>query len=576
MGKPLHRYLPILQWASTYKKQYLHKDIYAGIVVGILLIPQGMAYAMIAGLPPVFGLYAALVPQVIYAFLGTSRQLSVGPVAMDSILVATGLAAVSVYGNDNFIIMAIALAMLIGAIQIVLGLLKMGFIVNYLSKPVISGFTSAVAIIIGLSQLKHLLGVEMNRSAKIQDLIVNAAQQIPNINWPTFIIGVLGIIVLFFLKKYFPKFPRALAIVVLGVVVVAVFQLNELGVRIVENVPQGLPKLAIADLQKEQLLSLLPLAGTLALISFMEAISVAKAIEERHHDYEVEPNQELIALGSANLIGSFFQSYPTTGGFSRTAVNDTAGAKTNMAAIFSALVVAITLLFLTPLFYYLPLALLASIIMVAVINLIDFQYPKELWKVDKIEFSLLLLTFIITLTVGIKEGLLVGVFLSLLVIVYKISRPHFAVLGQIKGTNYFRNVHRFDQQIVERDTILILRFDAPLFFGNKDLFKKQVLNEISIKPLTEAVIINAESMNYIDSSACFMLNELLTDLKKRNIRFYVSNAIGPVRDALFKSGLYGKIGKENIFVHISDVVQYIEGNDILGETKWIATQTEND
>ena len=572
----LQQYFPFIQWIKDYRRKYFSKDLTAGIVVGIMLIPQGMAYAMIAGLPPVFGLYAALLPQVIYAFLGTSRQLAVGPVAMDSILVATGLAAISVSGIENYILMAVTLAFLMGAMQFLLGVFRMGFLVNYLSKPVISGFTSAAAIIIGLSQLKHLLGVQMEGGAKIQHLFINAFNQLPNTNWPTFVIGLAGILLLLGFKRYAPTFPRALAIVVFGVVVVSVFQLQELGVRIVETVPKGLPEFNMPAFGLEQITELLPLAATLALIAFMEAISVAKAIEERHSDYKVDANQELIALGSANMVGSFFQSYPTTGGFSRTAVNDAAGAKTNLAAIISALVVAVTLLFLTPLFYYLPLALLASIIMVAVFGLIDINYPVELWKVDKTEFALLLITFLITLTVGIKEGILVGVFLSLLVTVYKISRPHFAVLGQIKGTDYYRNINRFDEQIVERNSILILRFDAPLFFGNKDFFKQQILSEIAKKPSTKAVIVNAESMNYIDSSACFMMNELLKELKQKDTRFYISNAIGPVRDALYKSGLYGTIGKENIFVHTCDVVQHIEGQSKKENTRWIATQTKEE
>ncbi|XLS29746.1 SulP family inorganic anion transporter [Flavobacteriaceae bacterium M23B6Z8] len=553
----LKKYLPIFQWLPGYHKSNLSGDIAAGITVGIMLIPQGMAYAMIAGLPPVFGLYAALFPQIIYAIMGTSRQLAVGPVAMDSLLVASGLGALALSGIEEYISMAIFLSFFMGSIQLVLGMLRMGFLVNFLSKPVISGFTSAAAIIIGLSQLKHLLGTSIEGSSQLHVLIKNAFETFDQVNIYAIIIGILSIILLTILKRINKKIPGALIVVVLGILSVYFLDLESFGVKIVREVPTGLPSFDIPVIDISRITDLFSIAVTLALIAFMEAISVAKAIETKHKDYEVDANQELRALGTANIIGSFFQSYPTTGGFSRTAVNDQAGAKTGLASLVSVLVVALTLLFFTPLFYYLPNAVLAGIIMVAVFGLIDFKYPIRLYKNRKDEFVLLLLTFLITLAVGIKEGILLGVLFSLLLLVYRISKPHMAVLGKIKGTDYFKNIDRFEENVETDHHILVIRFDSQLYFGNKDYFKNELLKRINAhEPHLKAIIIKSEPINYIDSTAVFMLEQLIDDLKQKNIKVLFSEVIGPTRDIIYKSGLLEKIGKENFFVHTSEAYAY--------------------
>ncbi|MEJ2162708.1 MAG: SulP family inorganic anion transporter [Robiginitalea sp.] len=376
----LKKFFPILEWMPRYQKKWLSGDLSAGLTVGIMLIPQGMAYAMIAGLPPVFGLYAAMVPQIIYALMGTSRQLAVGPVAMDSLLVASGLGALALSGIEEYIAMAIFLALFMGVLQLSFGLLRMGFLVNFLSRPVISGFTSAAAIIIGLSQLKHLLGTDIESSNQIHILLSNAAGTMGDTNLITLGIGVGAIILIRALKKVNPRIPGALVAVVAGAVLVYLLGLFDNGVRIVGDVPSGLPAFELPALEAERISQLFPIALTLALIAFMEAISVAKAVEEKRGENNVDANQELVSLGASNIIGSLFQSYPTTGGFSRTAVNDQAGAHTGLASLVSSAVVGLTLLFLTPAFYYLPNAVLASIIMVAVFGLIDLKYPRRLWK----------------------------------------------------------------------------------------------------------------------------------------------------------------------------------------------------
>jgi sulfate permease, SulP family len=542
-------YFPVLQWLPNYKRTYLAGDIGAGITVGIMLVPQGMAYAMIAGLPPVFGLYAALLPQVIYALMGTSRQLAVGPVAMDSLLVASGLGALSLSGVEEYVAMAIFLALFMGAVQVVLGLLKMGFLVNFLSKPVISGFTSAAAILIGLSQAKHMLGLSLSGSGTLLDMCRQLYGQLHQTHFLTLAIALLAIGLMKAFKKINPKIPAALVVVVLGIAAVYFFDIQHRGVSIIGAVPEGLPSFNVPTVATEHLGALLPIALTLALIAFMEAISVAKAMEEKHGEYTVNANQELLALGTANIIGSFFQSYPTTGGFSRTAVNDQAGARTGVAPLISALIVGLTLLFLTPLFHYLPQAILGAIIMVAVMGLIDIKYPRQLFAHRKDEFYLLLATFLITLTIGIKEGILLGVLISLILLVYRTSRPHMAVLGRIRGSHYFKNVLRFPEDTETFPDFLILRFDAQLYFGNKDYFKQILYTHMASKgPALRYVILNAEAINYIDSSAVLTLRQVIADLKQRGITLVIAGAIGPTRDILHESGLIKDLGPEHLFV----------------------------
>ncbi|MGY5353322.1 SulP family inorganic anion transporter [Wenyingzhuangia sp. IMCC45467] len=542
--------IPILEWLPKYNKTFFNGDVFAGITVGVLLIPQGMAYAMIAGLPPVFGLYAALVPQIIYAVMGTSKQLAVGPVAMDSLLVASSLSALSITSLDDYISMAVFLALFTGVIQLLMGFLKMGFLVNFLSKPVISGFTSAVAIVIGGSQIKNITG-----ASGTSDIITTLKE----VHLITLVIGVSAIVIIFLVKKYLPKVPSALLVVFLGVVITYVFNLHEFGVEIVKEIPKGLPVFHWPSFSKSPILTLTPMALTLALVGYIEASSIAKSLDEKNEEDQVDANQELKAMGLSNIAGSFFQSFPVTGGFARTAVNYQAGAKTGMASLISALVVGLTLLFFTPLFYYLPMAVLGAMILVSVFNLIDLEYPKELYKYQKDEFYLLLITFAFTLFLGIIQGVLVGIIVSLLLIIYKSSQPHIAVLARVGNSNYFKNIARFPS-IKEREDLLIIRFDAQLYFGNKDYFKKRLYQLINKKKNTiKAVIINAEAITYIDSTATTMLIRFIKELKQQQIKIMITGAIGPTRDILFKNGIIAVLGKDNLFVRTYEAVDCFDG-----------------
>lgn len=555
----MQKLFPFLQWLSNYNKTHFAKDLVSGLTVGVILIPQGMAYAMIAGLPPVYGLYASIFPVLVYMLLGTSRHLGIGPVAIDSLLVAAGLGALAITGIENYIAMAIFLAFMVGAIQLIVGLCRMGFLVNFLSKPVISGFTSAAALIIIFSQLKHLLGVDIERSSKFHQLILNAFDKVFETSPVDLTIGIVGILIIVGLKKWSKRLPAILLVVVLGILAVHVLNLEQYGVKIVGAIPTGLPSFQVPDISLANAMSIWPIALTLALVGYLESISIGKALEEKEGTETIDANQELVALGSANIVGSFFQSYGATASFSRSAINFEAGVKTNLAAIFTVVLVVFTLLFLTPLFYYLPNAVLASIIMVSVFGLIDLTYARNLWNNRKDEFMVLLVTFLVTLFIGIPQGILLGVLFALLLMVYRTSNPHFAVLENIKGSEYYRNVKRFGNEVIPRDDLLIVRFDAQLYFANAAFFKRQLFKEIESKGNTlKGVILNAEAINYIDSSAAQMLVKVIKEIRSRDLQFYIAGAIGPTRDIIFTSGIIDELKKEFLFVKTNEAVAYFE------------------
>ena len=550
----IKQFIPAFEWMPKYTNEQLKGDLSAGLTVGVMLIPQGMAYAMIAGLPPIYGLYASTIPLIIYALLGTSRQLAVGPVAMVSLLTAAGIGALAEGGTETYIMLAITLAFFVGMIQFLLGVFQLGFLVNFLSHPVVSGFTSAAALIIGLSQLKHLLGVNISGSHFVHEILIEAVRKIGQTHWVTFAIGVAGIFLIKGVKKVNKNIPGQLLAVVFGVLVVWAFGLGEQGVKIVGEVPSGLPSFSMPAFSAESVKALLPTALAISLVSFMESIAVAKAIQSKHRNYKVVANQELIALGLANVGGAFLQSYPVTGGFSRTAVNDQAGAKTGMASIISALLIVLTLLFLTPLFYFLPNAILASVIMVAVFGLIDVKEAIHLWHADRSDFWMLVITFVATLGLGIEQGVGVGVLLSIAWVIFRTTRPHVAELGKVPGTLFYRNISRFEK-LEERSDLLVMRFDASLFFANINYFKDH-LHEMADRKGKDlkAIIINADSINSLDSSGAHAIEELLEEYHAKGVRLMFTGVKGPVRDTLAKAHLTSKIGQGNFFMIVQEAV----------------------
>lgn len=565
--------IPSIDWLKSYNKQWFKGDLIAGITVGVMLIPQGMAYSMLAGLPPIYGLYASTIPLIIYALFGTSRQLAVGPVAMVSLLIASGISELT-SDPAMYLSFAITLALLVGLIQFGMGLFRLGFLVNFLSHPVISGFTSAAAIIIGLSQIKHLLGVNMPRSSFIHETLNNIFINLGNIHLPTFILGLAAILLLLVFKKFLKKIPGPIFAVAIAVLITWFFQLNELGIAILKNVPAGTPSFFVPSFHSESIKNLLGIALPIALIGYMESIAVAKAIQARKKNYQLNANQELVGLGLANIVGSFFQAFPTTGGFSRTAVNDQAGAQTGMASIISALLIIITLLLLTPLFYYLPKAILAAVIMVAVFGLIDIKEPLHLWKTDKRDFTLLIVTFALTLTMGVEVGILVGVLLSLSMVIFRAAYPHIAVLGKLEGTTLYRNISRF-KEAIEHENVLVVRVDSQMFFANTTYIHDKIDSLIQKRPKAKLIILSAEAMSAIDSSALHMIKDLISEYRNQDIDIFITGATGPVRDSLSASGVFDYLGPNHIFNDVGEAMQfYISGEnpELRSKSKEIALQ----
>jgi sulfate permease, SulP family len=551
----LKKFVPAVEWLSSYNKENLSGDLTAGITVGVMLIPQGMAYSMLAGLPPIYGLYASTIPLIIYALLGTSRQLAVGPVALVSLLILNGVGQIANPGSEEFVAIAIMLTLLVGIVQFAMGMFKLGFLVNFLSHPVISGFTSAAAIIIGLSQLKHLLGYNINGSLFF-DTIVDAIMNIDKINIFTFAIGIASIVVLIILKKVNKKIPGGIIVLLLSIAAVYFGGLTHEGVKILGDIPAGLPAFGVPMLDWRVASELVPVFLTISFIGFMESIAVAKAIQAKHRDYKIDSNQELIALGTSNVVGSFFSSFPVTGGFSRTAVNNDAGAKTALSSIISAVLILLTLMFFTSYFYYLPNAVLAAIIMVAVFGLIDVKEAKHLWAHDKKDFLVFMITALITLVLGIEDGILAGVIISLGILIYNVSYPHIAELGRVSGSNEFRNIKRFDK-LETFDDMLILRFDAQLFFANAGSLRDYIEKRVFENPKIKHVIIESSSVIQIDSSAIQVLLDLNNDLKNGGIELYMSNVKGPVRDALKRHGLFNEESGKYYFITTDHAVNCI-------------------
>ena len=552
----IRRFFPLLNQLAHYDRDTLRGDLSAGLTVGVMLIPQGMAYALIAGLPPIYGLYASLVPLVVYAFFGTSRQLAVGPVAMVSLLVAAGVAPLAGGDTATYIGLALLLSLMVGVLQFGLGMARFGFLTNFLSHPVLAGFTSAAALIIGFSQLKHLLGVDIPRSHHVHEILWQAVQQLGAVHPATLVIGLTSIALLVGLRRWAPRWPGALVVVGLSTGTVWLLDLAAAGVQIVGDVPSGLPTPSLPAFSQESLSALVPVAFTIGLVGFMESIAVAKVYASKH-GYEVDANRELMGLGLANIVGAFFQAYPTTGGFSRTAVNDQAGAKSNLAAVISAGIIALTLLFLTDLFYYLPKAVLAAIVMVAVFKLIDWKEARYLWTVDRKDLGLMLLTFAATLGLGIEQGILVGVVASLIVVIYQTSQPHTAVMGRLPGTNTFRNLDRYPQALTTNG-LVVFRMDASLFFANVAHFKEE-LEKIQHRDMAlRTLVLDFYPVNRLDSTGMHTLKAIITDLRQHGVTVYFSGVKGPVMDGLSKAGIPSLVGTDHFFMEVHKAVEEAE------------------
>lgn len=544
------RVLPILTWAPRYQRRDLRDDIAAGLTVGAMLVPQAMAYALLAGLPPEVGLYAATIPVLIYALFGTSRQLAVGPVAIVSLLTASAIGSVVEQGSAGYIEAAAMLALMVGIVHVVLGVGRLGFLVDFLSHSVLVGFTAAAALIIGFSQVKHVLGITTERKDHFYETVGEVVDNIGGTDATTLVLGLAAIVVLLALKRFMPLVPGALVVVVASTAAVEIFDLD---VSTVGEIPEGLPSFGLPSLDGSLFGTLATTALVITLVGFMESIAVAK-VYARRSGHDLEPNSELVGLGAANVAAGLFGGYPVTGGFSRTAVNASAGARTPLASIVTAAVVLLTLAFLTPLFDSLPNAALGAIIIVAVIGLFDVAEMRHIAAVKRSDLVGLTVAFVATLALGIEIGIGVAVVASMLVVFARMSTPHTAVLGRVPGTTTYRNVDRFaDAETVAGVTVL--RIDAAISFVNA-AHVKRLLVRAAERPGTTTLVLDASGVNDLDVTGAEMLREVLDDLDGRGVVLHVADVKGPVRDVLRRSGLWDRLGTR-VHVSVADAVDAV-------------------
>jgi sulfate permease, SulP family len=567
---PLHRYLPFTDWLLRYDRRHLSGDITAGVVVAIMLVPQSMAYAMLAGLPPEVGLYASIVPLILYALLGSSRFIATGPVAMVSLMVLSGLSVLAVPGSPEYVGLALTLALMIGAMQVVMGLLRLGFLVNFLSHPVVSGFTSAAALVIGLSQFKHLLGVRIDEPPYPWQLALEVLNAVPDVNWLALGVGVPAILLLLAFRYLLPRGLKRLrlpdsvvtplsrtgplAIVVLGTLAVVWMGWGE-RVAVVGEIPAGLPPLTLPGMGPGVLATLAPIALAIVFVSYMEHVSVAQALAAKRRQ-SIDANQELFALGASNLGAAFTGGYPVTGGFSRSSVNFTSGANTGLASLISALLVALTVLYLTPLFEFLPRAVLAAIIVVAVASLFDFKTLRLTLRYNRVDAAALLVAFGAVLGLGITTGLLVGIGASLAMYLWRTSRPHIAVVGRLGNSEHFRNIKR--HKVVTYPGILLLRVDESLYFANTRYLETALLQLVAEQPDVRHVVLICSAVNEIDSSALESLEELIRKLKDAGVTLHLSEVKGPVMDRLWRVDFADHLAPGRIFLSTHEAIEELQ------------------
>ncbi|MDF1522557.1 MAG: sulfate permease [Trueperaceae bacterium] len=516
-------------WLRRYDRRDLAPDLMAGLTVAVMLVPQGMAYALLAGMPPVAGLLASTLPIVAYAAVGSSRALAVGPVAIVSLLTFEAVHRLAEPGSAEYLTLAATLALLVGVLQFGLGLLRSGVVVNFLSHAVVSGFTSAAAIVIGLSQLRHLVGVPLDGSHPLRT-VVDAVTRVGEIHPTTLAIGLVGIALLLAGRRLHRRFPGPLLVVVLGTAVVAAFGLDAAGVRTVGEVPAGLPTFSWPAPTLPDVLALLPTALTIAFVGFMESIAVARALAAKERE-QVDPDRELAGLGLANLVAGVIAAFPVTGGFSRSAVNAQAGARSGLASVVTALLVLVTLAFLTPAFRDLPQAVLAAIVLVAVSGLVDLAEPRHLWRLRPKDGATWLVTFVATLVIGIEPGILIGVATSLGLFVVRSAFPHVARLGWQRDEGLWRNLRRYPDAAVVAG-VELLRFDAALYFANAAFLRTTVEELLAARPDTQRLVLDLGGAHDIDAVGVETLLALLVDLEQRGVATAVVGLKGPVRDVL--------------------------------------------
>lgn len=552
--------VPFLDWIGELKDpQVLKADLIAGITVALVLVPQSMAYAQLAGLPPYIGLYASFVPVMLAAFMGSSRQLGTGPVAVVSLMTAAALQPLVATGSEGYLVYAAVLALMVGVFQLALGLFRLGVLVDFLSHPVVVGFTNGAAIIIATSQLSKLFGVKVESAEHhyetVWRVLVEASQ---HTHMPTLIMGLCALGMMFAMRKFMPKLPNVLIAVVVTTVAAYAMGFAEMGGKVVGDVPKGLPSVKVPTFSLDVILQLSSAAVTIALIAFMEAVAIAKAMAASTRQ-RLDTNQELVGQGLGNIAAGFFQSYPVSGSFSRSAVNFSAGALTGFSSIVTGLVVAITLLFLTPLLYHLPQATLAAIIVMAVINLVKIEPIKHAMKVQKHDGMVAIITFALTLIVAphLEKSIIVGVMLSLGLFLYRSMRPRFSELSvHPDGTLRDADVHDLERC----ETMSVLRFDGSLYFANAGYFETKVLANIAGKPKLKYVIIDAEGINQIDATGEEMLHVLSHRMKSAGVQLMFARAKKQIIDIFRATHFVEHLGEQHFFRTRTDAIHFARAN----------------
>ncbi|MGV6826848.1 MAG: SulP family inorganic anion transporter [bacterium] len=552
------RLLPFFGWIGDLRdRRNLQADAIAGVTVALVLIPQSMAYAQLAGLPPYFGLYASFLPPMVAAVWGSSRQLATGPVAMTSLMTATALEPIAAAGSEGFLLYAMLLALFVGVFQLLLGFLKLGVLVDLLSHPVVVGFTNAGALIIATSQLNKLFGVEKIVAEQHYQTAINVVESaVANTHLPTFWMAMIAISVMVGLKRFYPRAPGVLTAVVLTTVIAWLTGYAEQGGKVVGEVPQGLPALVVPVFDFEIVTQLAMNAIIIALVGFMEAIAIAKAMAARTRQ-SLDANQELVGQGMSNVVSGLFSGYPVSGSFSRSAVNIDAGAVTGFSSVVTGLVVGIALLFLTPLLYHLPQATLAAVIIFAVINLIKVEPIIHAWKTEPHDAIVSLITFGLTMYIAphIEWGILVGIVLSMLLFVVRTMRPRVAELSRYSdGT--MRDITVFPE-LETSDKIALVRFDGSLYFANAGYFEHKILEVVATKPDLKFIIVDGEGINQLDSTGEEMLRLLTERLASNNIELVVARMKRQFMQTIRRSGLFEVIGEEKFFSRITYALDYV-------------------
>jgi SulP family sulfate permease len=555
-------------WWGGVDRSDLRRDLIAGLTVGVMLVPQSMAYATLGGLPPLYGLYASLIPLLVYPFFGTARQLAVGVVALDMLVLGAGLGGIAEPGTQRYVELAILLAALLGVVQLAMAGLRLGFLADLISRPVVVGFTSAAAVVIAVSQLGPLLGVELPRSQYVWVIVTEAAPRLGELHGPTAVLGGSAVVVILALRRWVPALPASLVAVAGAMALTAALGLAEQGVAVAGAVPPGLPSpdlptVAVADLKE-----LLPLATTLALLQLMSVTSLARALAARH-DYTVRPNREILGLGLANLLGSLLRSVPVSASFSRSAVAEESGAVTPLHNVFAAAVVGLALLVLTPLFAYLPDAVLAAIIIVGASGLVAPGDFVKLWRTHRQDGVVALVTAGATLVLGIQEGIVVGVSAAALAVLHRLSRPRIVELGLLPGTHLFRDRDRFEETH-RVPGILVLRVDAAFSFFNATYFRDRIAawsrrpdgsegmgDEDDEMDRLRAVVIEGRGINALDTTALDALEDLIGILESMDVQVVFAGLKGPVRDVLERSSLGDRLATEVFHLSTHYAVRWV-------------------